>query len=191
MTGDAISCTQPTTVPFRSAGELPIWLNPSQPSLVQDPLTGKIEQIFKTPYKKAHHIGGTLPVCVRLGFQNISIFHLKGFGLKLFSCYELSTCTDWSQSSWDVAYEPLQHYMLVYKLQSNTANHTDWFLAEMRQPRKNFAKFLGRNLWKWASLLIRNLHQECRNPVWKVVIQVFIFVRNNQRQNLQGRFTEK
>ena len=38
-------------------------------------------------------------------------FPLKGFGLKLFSCYELNTCTDWSLSSWDVAYEPLQRYL--------------------------------------------------------------------------------
>ena len=28
----------------------------------QDPLTGKTKQVMKTPYKKAHRIGGSLPV---------------------------------------------------------------------------------------------------------------------------------
>ena len=31
-------------------------------SCFQDPVTGKIKQIMKTPYKKAHRLGGTLPV---------------------------------------------------------------------------------------------------------------------------------
>ena len=30
---------------------------------IQDPLTGVKKQVMKTPYKKAHRIGGTLPVC--------------------------------------------------------------------------------------------------------------------------------
>ena len=30
---------------------------------IQDPLTDVRKQVMKTPYKKAHRIGGTLPVC--------------------------------------------------------------------------------------------------------------------------------
>ena len=59
--GDVISCIPPTSAHFR-------WDNYHLFDLfiinqvLQDPLTGEIQQIFRTPYKKAHRIGGTLPV---------------------------------------------------------------------------------------------------------------------------------
>ena len=61
----------------------------------------------------------------------------------------------------------------------------------MPQPRENFAKFRGRNFRKRVRLLTQNLLQECKKLAWRVIIQIFIFVRKNQRQILQGRFTEK
>ena len=30
--------------------------------IIQDPVTGESKQVMKTPYKKAHRIGGSLPV---------------------------------------------------------------------------------------------------------------------------------
>ena len=67
---------------------------------------------MKTPYKKAHKIGGSLPVFEEIYFL-IFIFHFpfKGLGFKLFDCFEANTCNDWSNISYLTIFEPLQHFM--------------------------------------------------------------------------------
>ena len=67
-TGDVLLRLAPTSVPFRSFIMINIAalvkLNETLFIIysLQDPLTGISKQVMKTPYKKAHRIGGSLPV---------------------------------------------------------------------------------------------------------------------------------
>ena len=76
----------------------------------KDPNTGAIIQKMKTPYKKAHRVGGTLPVNCFIIWVQLR-FTFQGFGLKLFSCFESNTCKDWNnRESWET-FESLHNFM--------------------------------------------------------------------------------
>ena len=96
---------------------------------LQDPLTGAIENVMRTPYKKAHRLGGTLEVKLNeskapsqvksvgsdeteedIISQIISSKQFQDYGMKLFMCYEMNTCNDLKKPV-KKTFSPLKSFM--------------------------------------------------------------------------------
>ena len=77
-------------------------------NMIQNPVTGKAEQTFRTPYTLQHKIGGLVQVSSplkRLKDYSISFQH---YGMKFSGCYVLNSCK--KRGSYPT-YNPSQPYM--------------------------------------------------------------------------------
>ena len=74
--------------------------------MIQDPVTGKAEQTFRTPYTLQHKIGGLVQVSPLLLKDYFTSF--QHYGMKFSGCYVLNSCK--KRGSYPT-YNPSQPYM--------------------------------------------------------------------------------